>query len=118
MSFDEGSLISPSAVDAAYRCSGVCNRQCSPESCPSLTAQCTDRCVVVACSDPHDDDDDQDVCGDIMCDDQNCTDPTDCHGIYEFVSLTLFFFNTSSRLFFAPSGPNPPDVFECLPWFS
>lgn len=89
MSFDEGNLISPSVVNAAY-CSDECHRQCSPESCPGLTSQCTDRCVVVVCLDSHDDDDNQEVCGDIICDDQSCTDPTDCHGIYEFVSLSSF----------------------------
>jgi len=94
MSFDEGNLISPPVVNDAY-CSDECNSQCSPESCPGLTSQCTERCVVVVCLDPHDDDDDddddnQEVCGDIICDDQSCTDPTDCHGIYEFVSLSFF----------------------------
>lgn len=88
MPFDEVRLVTPPAVNAACR-SGECYRQCSPESCPGLTAQCTDRCVVVACLDPHDDEDDEAVCGDIICDDQSCTDPTDCHGIYEFVSLPL-----------------------------
>ena len=94
MSFDEGDLIFPPVVNPAY-CSGECQRQCSPESCPGLTAQCTDRCVVVVCLDSHDDDSNQEVCGDIICDDQGCTDPTDCHGIYEFVSLS--FFSLSMR---------------------
>jgi len=108
MSFDEGNLISPPVVNAAY-CSGECQRQCSPEPCPGLTSQCTDRCVVVVCLDSHDDDN-QEVCGDIICDDQSCTDPTDCHGIYEFVSLSSSFpFNAPPRLFL---GSNPSDVFE------
>ena len=74
-----------------------------------MTSQCTDRCVVLVCSDPHDNDDDQEVCDDIICDDQCCIDPTDCHGIYEFVSPSFFSFNASSRLFL---GSNPSDVFE------
>ena len=87
MSFDEDPLVLPDLANVVY-CSGECYRQCSPESCPGLTSQCTDRCVVVTCLDPHDGDH-QGVCGDIICDDQSCTDPTDCHGIYEFVSLPL-----------------------------
>ena len=115
MSFDGDRLVSPSVANPAC-CSDECYRQCSPESCPGLTAQCTDRCVVVTCLDPH-----QEACDDIICDDQSCSDPTDCHGIYEFVSLSLpypFFFpsfsNTPSRLSFAPLGLNPPDAFEWL----
>jgi len=64
--------------------------------------------MVVVCVDPHDDGN-QEACSDIICDDQSCTDPTDCHGIYEFVSLSFFSFNESSRLFL---GSNPSDVFE------
>ena len=110
MSFDEDRILPPSATNAVH-CSGECYRQCSPESCPGLTAQCTDKCVVVACSDPHDGDNHQ-VCGDIVCDDQSCTDPTGCHGIYDFVGLPLaqslpIFSNPSSRLFFASLGLNP-----------
>lgn len=109
MSFDEDSLLPPPPV----YCSGERYRQCSPESCPGLTAQCTDRCVVVTCSDPHDGDT-QDVCGDIICDDQSCTDPTDCHGIYDFVSLPLP--NPSLRSPFAPLGLNPtPRTLKNLP---
>lgn len=109
MSFDQDKLLPPPAV----YCSGECYRQCSPESCPGLTAQCTDRCVVVTCLDPHDDDDDdddQEACGDIVCDDQSCTDPTDCHGIYDFVS-PLFF----SRSFFS-FLPTHPFVFSLPLW--
>lgn len=48
--------------------------------------------MVVACLDPHNDDH-QEVCGDIICDDQSCSDPTDCHGIYEFVSLSFLSYS-------------------------
>jgi hypothetical protein len=87
MSFDEDTLLPLSAPDDVYR-SGERYRQCSPESCPGLTAQCTDRCVVVTCSDTHDGDN-QEACDDIICDDQSCTDCTGCHGLYDFVSLPL-----------------------------
>ena len=105
MSLDEGRPVSPSVTNPVC-CSGECYRQCSPESCSGLTAQCTDRCVVVACLDPH-----QEACGDIICDDQSCSDPTDCHGIYEFVSpslprpLFLFFFQYTLSIVFCSFGP-------------
>ena len=91
----------PSSTANALYCSGERYRQCSPESCPGLTAQCTDRCVVVTCSNPHDDDHEE-VCGEIICDDQSCTDPIDCHGIYEFVSLhpsSPFFLSSFQSAF-------------------
>ena len=62
MSFNEDRV--PSSIAHALYCSSERYRQCSPESLPGLTAQCTNRCVVVTCSDPHDEDWHEGVFGD------------------------------------------------------
>jgi len=63
---------------------------CAPSK--ELTAQCTDQCVVIACSDPNHA---ESICGgdgththcDLDCDET--IDCTDCHGFDAFVSANL-----------------------------
>ncbi|KAF8159650.1 hypothetical protein B0H34DRAFT_655371 [Crassisporium funariophilum] len=92
--------------------------ECAEPLCASieLTAQCTDQCVVIACSDP---DHEESACGgdaehthcDLVCDKN--TGCTDCHGFDAFLQCCDNYHQNNSDLRSGPSSsPNSPFVWD------